>query len=95
MDQTFMRLRTVSDLREHFTNPELLRLVWENHPGQKAENFTDLQLFKHTYIESNGPQVCELTESRLNIEFNQFMSGGDVPLYFVRSLLPNFCPGSA
>ena len=84
---------TLDELNASYKSGELFALVREKHPSQAQ--LSDFELFRHTYVETHGPHMCELTLERLKIEFDQLTSGGPAQLYFVRSLLPNFNPGSA
>lgn len=70
------------------TSAEVMALVRERHP--KQAHLDDKELFEHTYVETHGPSMCELTRERLKTEFHLFCNGGTLTLYFVRCLLPNY-----
>jgi hypothetical protein len=85
----------VEELDQKYSRWQIAQFVSERHPGLCMPA---LDLFILTYVEVHGGTVeslCDIAKRRLNADNVAFWGRHEIPLYFVRCLLPNCVVGPA
>jgi hypothetical protein len=86
---------TVEELGEKYSRWQIAQFVAERHPGLCMPA---LDLFIHTYVEVHGgttDTLSDLAKRRIHADNCAFWGKNEIPLYYVRCLLPNCIVGPA
>ncbi len=80
----------VAELNQKFSRHEIVAMVRQRNPAAAFAARSPFLFFTQTYEQMYGPGKCKETQARIMLDYIALCGTGDLPLYFVRCLLPGY-----